>query len=122
MKPFRKAFSKEQRIQEYRNIREKYPDRVPVIIDPQGDLFLRKRKFLVEHDMLFSNLIYVIRQRLNVKPNESLFFFYENTIPCPTHTIGQILNERVSCDGFVVLAVAKENTFGAHSTSHSPCV
>ena len=112
MKPFRKTFSKEQRIQEYRKIREKYPDRIPVVIDPQGDLFLRRRKFLVEHNMLFANLIYVIRQKLNVKPNESLFFLYEGCIPCHTHTIGQIFNERVSCDGFVVLTVAKENTFG----------
>lgn len=112
---FRDRFTKEQRQQEYKNIREHYPDRIPVIIDIEGGgLYLKRRKYLVERDMLFANFAHVIRQRLCVSPNESLFFFYENTIPCQSHTLGQIFNEHgVSCDGFFVLTVAKENTFGS---------
>ena len=118
-KKFRDRFTKEQRLNEYKKIREKYPDRVPVIIDIEGrGLYLKRRKYLVEHEMLFANFVHVIRQRLCVSPNESLFFLYENSIPCHSHTIGRVFNERVSCDGFLVLTVSKENTFGA---SYSPC-
>lgn len=113
MKKFRDTYPKNQRQKEFKSIRAKYPNRIPVIIDPEGDLRIDKRKYLVEYDMVFANFIYVVRQKLKVKANESLFFLYEGKIPCQSHTIGQIFNEGpVSSDGFLVLSVARENTFG----------
>lgn len=112
-KKFRKTFSKEERQAEFKRIVAKFPDRIPVVIDIEGaGLLLKKRKYLVERDMLFINFAHVIRQRLKISPNESLFFFYENSIPPQTHTLQQLFNERVSEDGFLVLTIMKENTFG----------
>jgi len=114
MKKFRKLYTKEQRKKEFQKIHEKYPDRIPIIVDIEntGELFLKKRKFLVERDMLFINFIHIVRKMLKVSPNESLFFLYEGTIPVQTHSLAQIYGERKSEDGFMVLTVAKENTFG----------
>lgn len=112
-KKFRKKFSKEVRQAEFQNIVEKFPDRIPVVIDIEGGgLHLPRRKYLVERDMLFINFAHIIRQRLKVSPNESLFFFCENSIPQQTHTIQQVFNEKKSEDGFLVLTIMKENTFG----------
>jgi len=112
-KKFRKTESKEKRLAEIKRINEKYPDRIPVVIDIEGGgLHLPRRKYLVERDMLFINFAHVIRQRLKISPNESLFFFCEGCIPQQTHTLQQIFNERGSEDGFLVLTIMKENTFG----------
>ena len=113
-KKFRKNFSKEERQDECKRILEKFPDRIPVVIDIEGGgLHLPRRKYLVERDMLFINFAHIIRQRLKVSPNESLFFFCENSIPQQTHTIQQVFNEKKSEDGFLVLTIMKENTFGS---------
>jgi hypothetical protein len=112
-KKFRKKFSKEERQAECKRIEEKFPDRIPLVIDIEGGgLHLPRRKYLVERDMLFINFAHVIRQRLKVGPNESLFFFCEGCIPQQTHTLQQIFKERGSEDGFLVLTIMKENTFG----------
>jgi GABA(A) receptor-associated protein len=113
MKNFRTLHTREQRLNEFKRIIQKYPDRIPVVINIVGEgLILNKRKYLVEMDMLMIHFQHTIRQRLKVGPNESIFFFYENTIPNPTQTLGQIYKEGPSEDGFMVLTLAKENTFG----------
>jgi len=113
MKKFRTLHTREKRLNEFKRIISKYPSRIPIVIDIEGpELILDKRKYLAEMDMLMLNFQHTIRQRLKVGPNESLFFFYENRIPNPTQTLGQIYKEAPSQDGFMVLTVAKENTFG----------
>lgn len=113
MKKFRTLHTREHRLNEFKRIIQKYPDRIPVVIDIEGPgLILDKRKYLAEADMLMVYFQHTIRKRLKVGPNESLFFFYENTIPNPTHSLAQIYDEIPSQDGFMVLTVAKENTFG----------
>ena len=114
MKKFRKLYTIEQRKKEFKKINEKYPERIPIVVDIENgkELFLKRRKFLVERDMIFINFVHIVRKMLKVSPNESLFFLYEGIIPPQTHTLGQIYGERKSEDGFMVLTVAKENTFG----------
>jgi hypothetical protein len=86
---------------------------MPIIIDLESkELVLKKRKYLAPLDMLFVQFQHTIRQQLKVSPTESLFFFYEWSIPNPTHTIAQVYKEHPSEDGFMVLKVSKENTFG----------
>jgi GABA(A) receptor-associated protein len=113
MKNFRTLHTREQRLIEFKRLFSKYPSRIPIVIDIEGQgLILDKRKYLAEADMFMMYFQHTIRQRLKVGPNESLFFFYENIIPNPTQTLGQIYGEHKSEDGFMVLTVAKENVFG----------
>jgi len=113
MKKFRTLHTREQRLKEFKRIISKHPDRIPIVIDIEGPgLILDKRKYLAETGMFMVYFQHTIRQRLKVGPNESLFFFYENRIPNPTQTLGQIYKEAPTEDGFMVLTVAKENTFG----------
>lgn len=110
---FRSTFTREQRLNEFKRIISKHPDRIPIVIDIESKgLHLKKRKYLAPSDMLFCQFQHIIRQQLKVSPNESLFFFYDWSIPSPTHTLAQVYKERPSEDGFMVLKVSKENTFG----------
>jgi len=112
-KKFRSTYSKEHRLNEFKQLTIKYPKRIPIVIDLESkDLVLNKRKYLAESEMLFCQFQHVIRQQMNIGPNDSLFFFYGWTIPCPTHSLAQIYKQHPTEDGFMVIKVAKENTFG----------
>ena len=72
----------EQRKNESAQMKEKYPDRVPVIIEkahrekniPQID----KRKYLVPCDLSVGQMLYVIRKRLHLDSTKALFLFTNN--------------------------------------------
>ena len=66
------------RIQESKRIREKYPDRIPVIVEksensPESLPDIDKRKFLVPQDLTMGQLVFVIRKRIKLDPNTAIF-------------------------------------------------
>ena len=74
---FKKANpSTEKRKQEAMKIREKYPDRVPVICekDPKSKMKnIDKTKFLVPNDLTVSQFSYIVRKRLELDKSSALF-------------------------------------------------
>lgn len=60
-------------------IRAKHPDRIPVIVDRRvGDSSLPeidKKKFLVPSDLTIGQLMYVIRKRIKLAPEQAIFLF-----------------------------------------------
>mgnify|MGYP001222540925 CR=1 FL=1 len=83
------------RREESLKIRDKYPDRVPVIIEksPKARIEdLRKNKYLVPFDLLVGQFYFLIRKNMNLKSEEAMFFFVNNVIPHsrgkkPSHVI-----------------------------------
>jgi GABA(A) receptor-associated protein len=68
--------STEKRKQESQKIREKYPDRVPVICekDPKSKMkSIDKTKYLVPNDLTVSQFSYIIRKRLELDKSSALF-------------------------------------------------
>jgi hypothetical protein len=57
---------------------EKYPDRIPVIVERLSTSFLPlidKNKYLVPNDLTVYHFVYIIRKRLSLDSTESLFLF-----------------------------------------------
>ena len=78
------------RREESLKIRDKYPDRVPVIIEksPKARIEdLRKNKYLVPFDLLVGQFYFLIRKNINLKSEEAMFFFVNNVIPQPCKEI-----------------------------------
>ncbi len=70
----------QKRKQESNKVREKYGDRIPVIIekDPNSRLKdLDKTKFLVPNDITAQVLIFIIRKRLELSQEETLFMLVD---------------------------------------------
>lgn len=70
----------QKRKQESNKVREKYNDRIPVIIekDPNSRLKdLDKSKFLVPNDITAQVLIFIIRKRLELSQEETLFMLVD---------------------------------------------
>lgn len=116
---FKQSHSLENRARECRRILEKFPGRVPVIVE-RGTTgktdslpLIDKSKFLVPGDLTLGQFSYVIRKRITLSPDRSLFLFMANQLP----TTGSLMSElywrfRDEEDGFLYVKYCGEATFG----------
>lgn len=103
------------KLEESSRIKEKFPGRVPIIVNPhkKTDPHIDKKKYLSPTDISVSQFQYVIRNRLSL-PSQTAFFLFldDNTIPAPSSTILQVYQSNCSRDGFLYLTYTLENAFG----------
>ncbi|KAJ4833723.1 Autophagy- protein 8f [Turnera subulata] len=66
-------------------IREKYPDRIPVIVEKaeRSDIpNIDKKKYLVPADLTVGQFVYVIRKRIKLSAEKAIFIFVDNVLSC----------------------------------------
>ena len=105
----------EKRQAEARRIREKYPDRIPVIVEKadKSDVpSIDKKKYLVPNDLTVGQFTYVIRKRIHVNPEKALFIFVKNVLPPNAALISDVYSDHKDDDGFLYMTYSGENTFG----------
>ena len=115
MSNFKKSKSESERISESSKIIERYPDRIPIIVEKDKKCKIKdidKNKFLVPNDMTLGQFIYVVRKRIKLDPTEALFFFVNNILCNNTQTLGEIYKTYKDKDGFLYILYTSENTFG----------
>lgn len=112
-KSFKSTFSLEERKSESEKILQKYPDRVPCIVEcNDASKTLDKKKYLIPQDLTVGMLITVIRKRLQLSSNKSIFLLIDNTIPVQSRPLSQVYTNNKDIDGFLYITYAMENTFG----------
>ncbi|XP_070574057.1 gamma-aminobutyric acid receptor-associated protein-like 2 [Ptychodera flava] len=112
---FKEEHSEEQRSREATKIREKYPDRIPVVVEksPHSKIpDIDKRKFLVPADLTVAQFIWIIRKRIQLPAEQAIFVFINKVLPTASSTMGQIYEEHKDEDHFLYVAYSGENTFG----------
>jgi GABA(A) receptor-associated protein len=105
----------DKRRQEGEKIRQKYPDRVPVIVEkaPKARISdLDKKKYLVPVDLTVGQFYFLIRKRIHLRAEDALFFFVDNSIPPTSTTIGQLYQEHHEEDFFLYMAYSDESVYG----------
>merc|ERR1712002_248990 len=85
-------------------VRMRYPDRVPVIVD--------KKKYLVPADLTVGQFIFIIRKRIELRPEGALFFFVNGTIPATSHTMGEVYQQNHDEDSFLYIMYSDESVYG----------
>ena len=114
---FKSSFTFDQRLKEAIIIKEKFPDKIPIICQRSiyaGDdcPILNKRKYLVPSCTTIAHFIFMIRKLLNLKSEKSLFLFVEgNALPC-SYTIENVYDTYKDNDYFLYITYTFENTFG----------
>lgn len=97
-------------------IKEKYPDRIPIIVYKHHrttDLpDINKNKYLVPKDLTIGQFIFIIRKRIDLPPEKALFIFINNILPPTSKLISEIYKEESDDDGFLYINYTGENTFG----------
>ena len=114
---FRNSNSFEARLHESQRISEKFPGRIPMIVEraPRSDVSvptIDKNKFLVPGDLTLSQFIFVIRKRVCLSPEKALFLFINGTLPTTGTLLRELYSELKDRDGFLYAQYCGENTFG----------
>ncbi|XP_070592175.1 microtubule-associated proteins 1A/1B light chain 3A-like [Erythrolamprus reginae] len=120
--PFKERKSFATRINETTEIRGKYPNKIPVVVEryrkektlPQLD----RIKFLVSPDISLSQFLFTLRTRLSLTATQAFYLLVNNQIlPCPSLTILEIYNDNKDEDGFLYMTYASQEMFGAGVSS-----
>ncbi|XP_022860326.1 autophagy-related protein 8f-like isoform X1 [Olea europaea var. sylvestris] len=139
---FKQEHDLEKRRAEAARIREKYLDRIPVIvekaersdipkIDKKNDgcvmlsIFTEQRevrgpegifaiitRYLVPADLTVGQFVYVIRKRIKLSAEKAIFIFVDNVLPPTGAVMSAVYDEKKDEDGFLYVTYSGENTFG----------
>ncbi|KAH9651860.1 Autophagy-related protein 8C [Citrus sinensis] len=109
----------ERRQAESARIREKYPDRIPVIVEKaeRSDIpDIDKKKYLVPADLTVGQFVYVVRKRIKLSAEKAIFIFVKNILP-PTGDdlsiiISPILVARLNIRDFILDEQVNTGTVG----------
>jgi GABA(A) receptor-associated protein len=105
-----------ERVKKSQFILEKYPDRVPLIIQPSKSdrcsYPIDKSKYITPRDLTLLQLQQIIRKRIHFPPEKALYMFINNKMYPITSLIGPVYDENKDSDGFLYITYCQENTFG----------
>jgi GABA(A) receptor-associated protein len=113
--PFKDKHPFEKRLLESSRIMEKYPNRIPVICECVGGEVpdIDRKKYLVPSDLSMAGFLYVIRKRIKIKPEQSIYLFVgDSVMVAGCQIMGSVYAEHKDLDGFLYTCYSGENTFG----------
>lgn len=95
-------------------IRNKYPNRVPILIEPKDSKTpqISHKKYIVDGNINIGEFMSILRKRINLNANQSIFIFAKNQILSNTNVLRLVYEHCKDSDGFLRLTYALENTFG----------
>lgn len=106
-----------KRKEECEKVLKKYPDRIPIIIekDPKNQIKeIDKTKFLVPNDLSVQQLIFIIRKRLELSKESSLFILVNGKTSVTGETGLKEIYElhKDKEDGYLYIVYTSELTWG----------
>lgn len=115
---YKSQHSFELRSAEAARILAKYPDRIPIICEPNTQHpnrnlpVIDKNKYLVPTDLTVGQFLFVIRKRLKMHYEQALYLFVNGSIPPTAELIQTLYATHRDTDGFMYFTYNCENTFG----------
>ena len=113
---FKQSHSLAERRRESNRIFEKFPGRIPIIVERASKTtsvpLLDKNKFLVPGDLTLGQFSFVIRKRMTLSPDQSLFLFVANILPTTGDLMRELYGRYREEDGFLYIKYCGESTFG----------
>jgi len=119
---FKESHPFEKRAAESSRIRQKYPDRIPVIAEKAASSTIPdidKKKYLVPSDLTIAQFVYVIRKRIKLAPEAAIFIFVNNSMPPAAELMAKIYKDSADEDGFLYVTYSGESTFGGQSVEQA---
>lgn len=115
---FKERHTLEQRIAMSGAMRLKYPSRVPLVVQqsPGGRLdHISQEKYLVPGETTIAQIIYIIRRRIDLAPEQALFVFMGRQIPPASDLIKDVYKREADPDGLLYITYSGESTFGGRA-------
>lgn len=93
-------------------IKQKYPNKIPVVVFTNDTIEIDRRKYLVEESFLFSELMNLFRRRISgISEADGLYMFVgdkQSLVPL-SKRVSDVFDEN---DQYLKITLAKESTFG----------
>lgn len=125
MSDFKQKHSFERRQQESSRLREKYPGRIPILLNKcnKDDPDVDKYKYLIEQNTSMGQFIMIVRNKATPKLREEDALYFQAEVPGKSGGYkyeilnGQLLMSIIydkykNEDGFVYITYTKESTYG----------
>lgn len=113
---FKMQHSFEKRKEESKRILEKYPDKIPLILEKSesSDIpIMDKQKFVMIKDITIGQFLIIIRKKINLDQSQALFLMVNDKyIPTSSETCGALYTKYADKDGFLYITYSAEQTFG----------
>ena len=92
----------------------KYPDRVPLVLESCGNVkdTLVKNKYLMPRHIKMSELMVIFRTSIKIDSKKAIFIFVDNYLIPMNDLVEQVYSKYKSEDGFLYIKYSYENTFG----------
>nr|CAB3263615.1 microtubule-associated proteins 1A/1B light chain 3B-like [Phallusia mammillata] len=116
-KTFKETKSLVTRKSEVNGIREKFPTKVPIIVERYRKEkylpILDKTKYLVPQEMTMSQFATIIRNRMCVGSSQAVYFTVNKRhMPSMSMTMAEIYHDNMDEDGFLYMTYASQEMFG----------
>jgi GABA(A) receptor-associated protein len=105
----------EYRKSESAKVRERHPDRLPVICEKNETsniADLDKNKFLVPSDLTVGQFVLVVRKRVMLEPEKAIFIFIDNQVPPSAAKMNDLYQKHKDEDGFLYVKYSAEPALG----------
>lgn len=115
---YKEIYSFEERKKEANRVINKYPDRLPIIVEYSKDFSekhkkMYKQRYLVFKDHNIGIFINVIRKEIDLSPDKALFILVQNkTLARLGDTVGEVYDKHKDDDDILYIQIALESTFG----------
>mmetsp|Transcript_73958 Transcript_73958/g.85849 ORF Transcript_73958/g.85849 Transcript_73958/m.85849 type:complete len:127 (+) Transcript_73958:10-390(+) len=114
---FKSESSEEDRKEQSKKIREKNPDKIPIICEKHAKSKLEnldKSKFLVTDQYKVYQFIHLLRKRINLKQEEALYLFVNGrTLLKSDSKISEVYERHKDSDGFLYIEFCEYSSFGS---------
>ncbi|XP_074423143.1 microtubule-associated protein 1 light chain 3 gamma-like [Larus michahellis] len=120
-RPFKQRKSLATRMHEVTEIRIKYPNKIPVVVERyQKEKTLpplNRTKFLVSQDLPLSQFAVTLRTRLCLASSQTFYLLVNNKgLPNMAVTMQELYRDNKDEDGFLYLTYASQEMFGSSSS------
>jgi len=101
----------QQRRDDVLRLLKRYPDKIPVYVEGEK---LTQNKFLAPYDITVAQFLYMLREKVLLTPNESIFLFFgkRKEMMASSMIIREIYDRLKDDDDMLYAFYSKENVFG----------